>query len=122
MMWKMVASNFISQPTGVVVEFNAIVNIRKYKRFHEGHHFILMAMDVHDTLGCDMDHFIRECAHLFHDRQSSGHLFLFFCIQFFRECVSISLQLALTFVIKSKIMLAGDACSKHPILDLMNCM
>jgi hypothetical protein len=38
------------------------------KRFHDGHHFILMAMEVHRALGHDMDHFIKECAHFFHDR------------------------------------------------------
>jgi hypothetical protein len=24
-----------------------------------------MAMEVHDTLECDMDHFIKECAYIF---------------------------------------------------------
>jgi hypothetical protein len=28
-----------------------IVNIRKYKGFHEGHHFISMAIEVHGTHG-----------------------------------------------------------------------
>jgi hypothetical protein len=50
--------------------------------FHEGHHFILMAMEVHDTLEPNMDCFMRECAHLFHDQQSRGHLSLSFYIQF----------------------------------------
>jgi len=47
------------------VEFNAIIKIRKYGGLHEGHHFIPMAMEVHDAPRCDMDHFIRECAHFF---------------------------------------------------------
>jgi hypothetical protein len=59
-----------------------------------------MAMEVHGTLKHDMDCFIRECAHLFHDRQSKGHLFLSFCIQFFKQHVNIALQSALTFAIK----------------------
>jgi hypothetical protein len=56
--------------------------MRKYKRLHEGYHFILVAMEVHNALGHDMDIFIKECVHLLHDRRSKGHLSLFFCIQF----------------------------------------
>ncbi len=55
------ATNVISQLTSVVVELNTIAKIRKYKRFHEGHHFIPMAMDVHDAPKHDMDRFIKEC-------------------------------------------------------------
>ncbi len=58
--------------------FNTITNIHKYRGFHEGHQFILMAMEVHNALGHDMDRFIKECVHLFHNRQSKGHLSLFF--------------------------------------------
>jgi hypothetical protein len=67
-MWEMMASSVINQPTGAVVELSAIVKIHKYRWFHEGHHFIPMVMEVHGTFGHDMDHFIRECACLFHDR------------------------------------------------------
>jgi hypothetical protein len=56
------------QPTGAVVKLNIIVNIRKYKGLHKGHHFIPMAMEVHNTCKCDMDRFIKECAHLFHKK------------------------------------------------------
>ncbi len=73
------------------MELNTIAKIYKYKRFDEGHHFILMAMQVHGALGCDMDYFIRESGRLFHDRWLGGHLSLFFCIQFFKQCVSIEL-------------------------------
>jgi hypothetical protein len=54
-----VVSSVISQPTGVTMELNAIVKIYKYRRFHKGHHFILMAMEVHGTPKCDMDRFIK---------------------------------------------------------------
>jgi hypothetical protein len=67
-MWEMVTFNVISQPTCAIVELNAIVNIHKYKGLHEGHHFISMAMEVHDAFECDMDHFIKERVRLFHDR------------------------------------------------------
>jgi len=50
------------------MEFSSITKIRKYKRLHEGHHFILMVMEVHDTPERDMDQFIMECVLLFHDR------------------------------------------------------
>jgi len=40
---------------------------------------------------------------------------LFFCIQFFKQCVSISFQHALAFVIERKVALVGDACSKPHI-------
>jgi hypothetical protein len=49
-------------------QLNAIAKICKYKRVHEGNHFILMAMKVQGTLGCDKDRFFRECDRLFHDR------------------------------------------------------
>jgi hypothetical protein len=87
---EMVVASVISWPTRVITELNAIVNIHKYKRFHEGHHFILMAMEVHRTFERDMDRFIRERACFFHDKRSKGHLSLSFCIQFFRHRVNIS--------------------------------
>jgi hypothetical protein len=65
---EMVASSVISQPTSVVAELSAIVKICKYKGLHKGHHFIPMAMEVHGTPKCDMDHFIKECAHIFHNK------------------------------------------------------
>jgi len=81
---KTVASSVISWLASAIIKFNIIAKIHKYKWLHEGHHFILMAMKVHDAPERDMDRFIRECAHLFHDRKSKGHLSLSFCIQFFR--------------------------------------
>jgi hypothetical protein len=74
-----------------------------------------MAMEVHGIHGHNMDCFIMECAHFSHDRQSKGHLSLSFCIQFFKQCVSIVFQRALTSVIKKKIVLANDVCSRPPI-------
>jgi hypothetical protein len=61
-------SSVIIQSASAIAKFSAIAKIRKYRGLHEGHHFILMAMEVHNALRHDMDHFIRECAHLFHDR------------------------------------------------------
>jgi hypothetical protein len=110
------ASNVISQPSSVVAELNAIAKIHKYKGLHGGHHFILMAMEVHGTPKCDMDCFIKECARLFHNRRLGGHLSLSFNIQFFRQCVNITFQHALTFATKRKIVLAGDVCSRPPII------
>jgi hypothetical protein len=75
----------------------------------------LMAMEVHGAPRHDMDHFIKECTCLFHDRWSGGHLSLSFYIQFFKQHVSITLQHALASVIERKIALAGDACFKLPI-------
>ncbi len=95
-------SNVINQPTSATMELNAIAKIRKYKRFHEGHHFILMVMEVHDALGRDMDRFIKESACLFHDRQLGGHLSLFFCIQFFKQCVSIVFLVCFNFYYKKE--------------------
>jgi len=96
------------------VEFSAIAKIHKYRGLHEGHHFILMVTEVHNILGHDMDCFIRECAHLFHDKWRD-HLFLSFCIQFFKQHVSIALQCVLTSTINRKIVLVSDACSRPPI-------
>jgi hypothetical protein len=110
----MVALSVISWLVGAIVKLNAIAKIHKYGRLHEGHHFIPMAMEVHGTFRCDMDCFIKECVHLFHNRWSSGHLSLSFCIQFFKQRVSIVVQHALTSAIERKIMLVGDACSRPP--------
>jgi hypothetical protein len=44
------------------------VKICKYRRLYERHHFISMAMEVHGALRCDVDYFIKECVHLFHNR------------------------------------------------------
>jgi hypothetical protein len=73
-----------------------------------------MAMEVHDTPKHDINHFIRECAHFFHDKWSWGHLSLSFYIQFFKQHVSIIPRRALTSVIERKIVLAGDACFSPP--------
>jgi hypothetical protein len=83
-MWETLALSVISQPVSAVAKLSTIVKIYKYKRFHEGHHFIPMAMEVHGAPKCDMDRFIRERACLFHNRRLGGHLSLSFCIQFFR--------------------------------------
>jgi len=40
----MVAMSVINQSTSVVVGLSTIVNTRKYKRFHEGHHFMPMVV------------------------------------------------------------------------------
>ncbi len=71
---------------------------------------------MHGAFERDMDHFIRECVHLFHNRQLGGHLSLSFRIQFFRQCVDIIFQRALTSVIERKITLVGDVCSRPPTI------
>jgi hypothetical protein len=43
--------NVISQSTSATVKLSTIAQICKYKRLHEGHHFISMAMYVHVLLG-----------------------------------------------------------------------
>jgi hypothetical protein len=100
---EIVSLNVINWPTNVAVEFNTIIKFCKYRGFHEGHHFISMAMEMHCAPRHDMDRFIRECALLFHDRQLGGHLSLSFCNQFFKQCVSIVLQYALASTIERKI-------------------
>jgi hypothetical protein len=115
--WELKATNVINQLIGIVVEFNTITKIHKYRRFHEGHHFIPMAMEVHGAPERDMDCFIRECIHLFHNRQSRGHLSLSFCIQFFKHCVCNALQHALAFAIEKKIVLVRDVYSR-PLITI----
>jgi hypothetical protein len=77
---EMMVINLISQPISVVAKLSAIAKICKYRRFHERHHFILMAMEVHKSFRHDMNCFIRESICLFHDRELKGHLSLSFCI------------------------------------------
>jgi len=84
-------TSVISRPASAAAKFNTIAKICKYRGVHEGHHFIPTAMEVHDAPGHDIDCFIEECVHLFHDRQLKGYVSLFFCIQFFKQCVNIAL-------------------------------
>jgi len=65
---KTIVLSVITQLVGAIVKLSVIVKIHKYKGLYEGHHFIPMAMEVHDTPRCDIDRFIKECACLFHDR------------------------------------------------------
>jgi len=58
----------ITQLVGAIMKLSVIVKIHKYKGLYEGHHFIPMAIEVHDTPRRDINHFIKECACLFHDR------------------------------------------------------
>jgi len=109
-----VSLNVINRPTSVITKFNIIAKICDYKGLHEGHHFILMTMEVHDTPRCDMNHFIRECVCLFHNRWSGGHSFVSFHNQFFKQRVNIVLQHVLTFAIEKKITLACDAFFRPP--------
>jgi hypothetical protein len=97
------------------MELNTIAKICKYKKFHEGHHFISMAMEVYGAPEWDIDRFIRECACFFHDRCLGGHLFLSFCIQVFKQLVNIVFQHVLASTIKRNTALASDACSQPPI-------
>jgi hypothetical protein len=113
--WEIVTSNVISQSANVAMKFNIIIKIRKYRRLHEGHHFIPLALKLNNTLERDMDHFMKECAYLFHNRRSRSHLSLSFCIHFFRQHVNIALQRALASVIERKIALVGDVYSRPPI-------
>jgi len=119
-MWEIVASNVISWPTSATVEHNVIAKIRKYRGFHEGHHFILMATEVHGTPGVILIISLRSVPIFFtidnqKDRQSKGHLSLSFCIQFFKQCVSIVLHNVLASTIERKIVLASDVNSRPPI-------
>jgi hypothetical protein len=60
--------NVISRPIGATTEFSTIVKVRMYRKFHERHDFISIVMEVHNTYGCDTNHFIKECACFFHGR------------------------------------------------------
>jgi hypothetical protein len=97
--WETMASNIISQSTGAITKLSAFVKICKYKGFHERHHFILMAMELHGTPKHDMNCLCPP----FHHKQSRGHLFLSFYIQFFKRHVSIAFQHALASTIERKI-------------------
>jgi hypothetical protein len=61
------ALNVINQLAGAVVKLNDIAKICKYIGLHEGHHFIPMAMEVHNAPGHDMDRFIKECVSMIDD-------------------------------------------------------
>jgi hypothetical protein len=74
-----------------------------------------MAMEVHNALERDVDHFIRECAHFFMIDDQHVIYPCFFAFKFSRQRVSIALQHALTFAIEKKIELGSDVCFRPPI-------
>jgi hypothetical protein len=117
LMQETMVLNVISRLANAIVKLNVIAKIHKYRGHHEGYHFIPMAMEVHGEPRCDINHFIRECARLIHNRWSKGHLSLSFYIQFFRQCVGIAFQCALAFAIKRKIALTNDVYSK-PLITI----
>jgi hypothetical protein len=49
--WKTVVTSVINWPTGAATKLSIITKIHKYRKFHDhdGHHFIPMAMKVHNT-------------------------------------------------------------------------
>jgi hypothetical protein len=60
-------------------------------------------MEVHNIHECDMDRFIRECVHLFHDRRSKDNLSFLFLHSIFQPHINIAFQHALTFVVEKKL-------------------
>ncbi len=57
---EMVALSVISRLVGAIAKFSTIAKICKYRGLQEGHHFIPMAMEMHNAPECDMDRFIKE--------------------------------------------------------------
>jgi hypothetical protein len=112
LMQKTVVLSVINQLACAIAKLSDIAKIYKYIGLCEGHHFISMAMEVHNSLGHDMDRFIKECVCLFHDRVIYPCLFAF---NFSNNMLIFFLTCFFAFVIEKKITLAGDACSKPPI-------
>ncbi len=52
---KTMGTSVINRPVGATAKFSTIVNICKYRGLHERHHFIPMAMKVHNAPRGDMD-------------------------------------------------------------------
>jgi hypothetical protein len=96
------------------MKFNVIVKIRnyKYKKIYEGHHFISMAMEVHNIPEWNMDCFIRECVHLFSQEV------IYSCFFTFNFSSNVLTLLFNVFVIERKIVLEGDACSRPLIITI----
>ncbi len=95
-------TSVIIRLTCAIMKFSIIVKIRKYRRLHEGHHFISMVMKMHGVFGCDLYCFIKECVHLFHNRQLVDHLSLSFCINFFKQHVNIVFPACIRFCYKKE--------------------
>ncbi len=81
---EIMASSVTTRPTCVAIKLSTIIKIHKYKRLHEGHHFISMAMEMHSAPGRDMDCFIKECACLFQNKRLRCHLSLSFLHSIFQ--------------------------------------
>jgi hypothetical protein len=107
------ALNVISQLASVATKLNIITKICKYRGFHEGHHFILMAMEVH--LGVIWVISSRNVPIFFTiNNQKVNYIYLF--AFFLRQYVNIVFQHALASTVERKIVLAGDVCSTPPII------
>jgi hypothetical protein len=110
-----VATNVISQLASAFAKLNAITKICKYKGVNEGHPFILMAMEVHNTPKCDMDRFIRELFVIFTiNNQNLIYLYLF-AFNFSSNVLILLFNVLLASTINRKIALAGNVCSRPPI-------
>jgi hypothetical protein len=72
--------------TIAATEFSVIAKICKYKKFHEAHHIILMAMEVHGALRHNMDCFIKECARFF-KKEDLKIIYSCFCVFNFSSSV-----------------------------------
>jgi hypothetical protein len=60
--WETMSTSVINRLVSATAKLSTIVKIHKYRRFHEGHHFIPMVMEMHNIPKRDMDCFIKECA------------------------------------------------------------
>ncbi len=86
---KMVVSSIISRSSYVVVELRTIVKIRKYKRFHEGHHFIPMVAMKCTTHLCVTWIVSSRNVLVFSTINDQGVIYPFFCIQILKQGVKL---------------------------------
>jgi len=100
----------------VVAELNVISKIRKYRMLHEGHHFILMAMEVHDALGMIWIILSRNVLALFmtNDRKVNYFCLFAFIFKVFLRCQYCFLA-CFSFYYREEDCFGGDACFRHPI-------
>ncbi len=79
------------------------------------YHFILMAMEVHNMFRHDMDCFIRECVHLFHDKQSRGYLSLSLLHLIFQAMCQYCFSACFNLCYRKKDCIGGRYFSKPPM-------
>jgi hypothetical protein len=110
----MMVLSVINRLICAVVELNVISKICKYRMLYEGHHFILMAMEVHDALGMIWIMLLGNVLVLF---MTNNRKVIYFCLFafIFKVVCYYCFSACFSFYYREEDCFGGDACSRPPI-------